>query len=123
MLGTTNGLDTPNVTEIGSNADNNHILKCLFENTEGEALRIKGDSNKIENNYFHHIDWSSSELEGLMVSIYCTGTSNIFDNNTIHTTGASATVLPGRQSIFSYNKVTNTGLLQSDGAVFQGTKN
>ena len=29
----------------------------------------------------------------------------------------------GRQSIFSYNKVTNTGLLQSDGAVFQGTKN
>ena len=29
-----------------------------------------------------------------MVSIYCTGTSNIFDNNTIHTTGASATVLP-----------------------------
>ena len=58
-----------------------------------------------------------------MVSIYCTGTSNIFDNNTIHTTGASATVLPGRQSIFSYNKVTNTGLLQSDGAVFQGTKN
>ena len=123
MLGTTNGLGTPNVTEIGSNADNNHILKCLFENTEGEALRIKGDSNKIENNYFHHIDWSSSELEGLMVSIYCTGTSNIFDNNTIHTTGASATVLPGRQSIFSYNKVTNTGLLQSDGAVFQGTKN
>ena len=123
MLGTTNGLGTPNVTEIGSNADNNHILKCLFENTEGEAIRVKGDSNTIENNYFHHIDWSSSELEGLMVSIYCTGTSNIFDNNTIHTTGASATVLPGRQSIFSYNKVTNTGLLQSDGAVFQGTKN
>ena len=26
-------------------------------------------------------------------------------------------------STFSYNKVTNTGLLQSDGAVFQGTKN
>tara|TARA_A200000113_G_scaffold121455_1_gene109222 strand:- start:8571 stop:11012 length:2442 start_codon:yes stop_codon:yes gene_type:complete len=123
MLGTTNGLGTPNVTEIGSNADNNHILKCLFENSEGEAIRVKGDSNTIENNYFHHIDWSSSELEGLMVSIYCTGTSNIFDNNTIHTTGASATVLPGRQSIFSYNNVTNTGLLQSDGAVFQGTKN
>ena len=64
----------------------------------------------------------ASELQGLMVSIYITGTSNTFHQNTIHTTGASATVLPGRMSTFSYNKVTNTGLLQSDGAVFQGTK-
>ena len=123
MLGTTDGLGTPNVTELGNNADNNTIEKCLFENTEGEALVIKGDTNTIKNNYFHHIDWSASELQGLMVSIYCTGTSNIFQENTIHTTGASATVLPGRTSTFSYNKVTNTGLLQSDGAVFQGTKN
>ena len=130
MLGITNGLGTPNVTQLGTDnhsdyndVDNNHILECLFENTEGEALRIYGDENKIENNYFHHIDWSCSDLEGLMVSIYCVGTSNVFDNNTIHTTGASATVLPGRQSIFSYNNITNTGLLQSDGAVFQGTKN
>ena len=58
-----------------------------------------------------------------MVSVYCTGASNTFTKNTIHTTGASATVLPGTASTFSYNKVTNTGLLQSDGAVFQGTKN
>jgi len=121
MLGTTNGLGTPNVTSIEGNADNNHILKCLFENSEGEALRIKGDYNTVENNYFHHIDWSVSEIEGLMVSIFFNGVENIFDNNTIHTTGASATVLPGERSIFSYNNITNTGLLQSDGAVFQGT--
>ncbi len=121
MLGTTNGVGTPNVTELQGNADNNHILKCLFEYSEGEALRIKGDNNTIENNYFHHIDWSVSDLESLMVSILCTGDDNIFDNNSIHTTGASATVLPGERSIFSYNNITNTGLLQSDGAVFQGT--
>jgi len=121
MLGTTNGVGTPNVTELEGNADNNHILKCLFEYSEGEALRIKGDNNTIENNYFHHIDWSVSDLESLMVSILCTGDDNIFDNNSIHTTGASATVLPGERSIFSYNNITNTGLLQSDGAVFQGT--
>ena len=121
MLGTTNGVDTPNVTQLEGNADNNHILKCLFEYSEGEALRIKGDNNTIENNYFHHIDWSVSDLESLMVSILCTGDDNIFDNNSIHTTGASATVLPGERSIFSYNNITNTGLLQSDGAVFQGT--
>ena len=70
MLGTTNGVGTPNVTELEGNADNNHILKCLFENSEGEALRIKGDNNTIENNYFHHIDWSVSDLESLMVSIF-----------------------------------------------------
>jgi hypothetical protein len=121
MLGTTNGLGTPNVTSIEGSADNNHILKCLFENSEGEALRIKGDYNKVENNYFHHIDWSVSQIEGLMVSIFFNGVENIFDNNSIHTTGASATVLPGQRSIFSYNNITNTGLLQSDGAVFQGT--
>ena len=121
MLGTTNGVGTPNVTELEGNADNNHILKCLFEYSEGEALRIKGDNNTIENNYFHHIDWSVSDLESLMVSILCTGDDNIFDNNSIHTTGASATLLPGERSIFSYNNITNTGLLQSDGAVFQGT--
>ncbi len=123
MLGLTSGLGSTNVTSINASSDNNTIKKCLFENAEGEALVIKGDSNTIENNYFHHIDWSASDLNGLMVTMYCTGASNIFTKNTIHTTGASATVLPGTASTFSYNEVTNTGLLQSDGAVFQGTKN
>ena len=123
MLGLTSGLGSTNVTSLNASSDNNTIKKCLFENAEGEALVIKGDSNTIENNYFHHIDWSASDLNGLMVTMYCTGASNIFTKNTIHTTGASATVLPGTASTFSYNKVTNTGLLQSDGAVFQGTKN
>ena len=123
MLGLTSGLGSTNVTSINASSDNNTIKKCLFENAEGEALVIKGDSNTIENNYFHHIDWSASDLNGLMVTMYCTGSSNIFTKNTIHTTGASATVLPGTASTFSYNEVTNTGLLQSDGAVFQGTKN
>jgi len=123
MLGTTNGVGTLNVLEIDANSHNNIIKKCLFENAEGEALRIKGTNNTIENNYFHHIDWSVSDLEGLMVTIYSGSNAedNTFTKNTIHTTGASATVLPGKDSEFSYNKVSNTGLLQSDGAVFQGT--
>ena len=125
MLGTTNGVGTPNVMEISGNSNNNTIIECLFENSEGEALRIRGTNNTIENNYFHHIDWSASDLQGLMVSIWAgtNATSTTYTKNTIHTTGASATVLPGPSSTFSYNKVTNTGLLQSDGAVFQGTKN
>ncbi|MCP4911415.1 MAG: hypothetical protein GY907_11990 [Bacteroidetes bacterium] len=125
MLGTTDGVGTLNVLEIDANSHYNTIKKCLFENAEGEALRIKGTNNTIENNYFHHIDWSVSDLEGLMVTIYSGSNAedNTFTKNTIHTTGGSATVLPGKDSEFSYNKVSNTGLLQSDGAVFQGTTN
>ena len=62
MLGLTNGLGSTNVTSISNNSDDNTIKKCLFENSEGEALVILGDRNTIENNYFHHIDWSASRL-------------------------------------------------------------
>ena len=101
MLGLTNGLGSTSVTSINGTSDNNTIKKCLFENAEGEALVIRGDNNTIENNYFHHIDWNASDLNGLMVTINCTGNSNTFTKNTIHTTGASA------KTTFSYNKVTN----------------
>ena len=59
MLGLTNGLGSTSVTSINGTSDNNTIKKCLFENAEGEALVIRGDNNTIENNYFHHIDWSA----------------------------------------------------------------
>ena len=58
-----------------------------------------------------------------MVSVFVDGTSNTFTGNEIYHTGASATVWPGEQSIFSYNIVSSTGHAQSDGSVFQGTKN
>ena len=128
MLGLTDGLGSPNVTAIGTgsgasvDANNCTIKKCLFENAEGEALRIYGDNNIIENNYFHHIDYSVSDLANLMVTVNIVGASNIFTKNTVHTTGASSTFWGQTSPTFSYNKVSNTGLLQSDGAVFQGTQ-
>ena len=102
---------------------NSTIESCLFINSEGEGLIIKGDHNKVLNSYFKNIDWSATQLDGLMVSINVDGYKNEFSNNEIYNTGASATVWPGEASIFSYNVVSNTGLAQSDGAVFQGTKN
>ena len=128
MLGLNNGLGAPNVTAIGTgsgnsvDANNCVIKRCLFENAEGEALRIYGDNNLIENNYFHHIDFSVSDLANLMVTVNIVGASNIFTKNTLHTTGASSTFWCQNSPTFSYNKVSNTGLLQSDGAVFQGTQ-
>ena len=102
---------------------NSTIESCLFINSEGEGLIIKGDHNKVLNSYFKNIDWSATQLDGLMVTINVDGYKNEFSNNEIYNTGASATVWPGEASIFSYNIVSNTGLAQSDGAVFQGTKN
>ena len=102
---------------------NSTIDRCLFIDTEGEGLIIMGDNNKVLNSYFKNIDWSATELDGLMVTINVDGSNNEFSYNEVYNTGASATVWPGEESIFSYNVVSNTGLAQSDGAVFQGTKN
>ena len=113
-------------TILGSSStkevDNSTIEGCLFIDSEGEGLIIKGDHNKVLNSYFKNIDWSATQLDGLMVTINVVGYKNEFSNNEIYNTGASATVWPGEASIFSYNVVSNTGLAQSDGAVFQGTK-
>ena len=126
MLGALNGA---NVTTFGTGSgnsarvDSSTVSGCLFINTEGEALVVRGDNNTIKNSYFRNIDWSATELNGLMVTVYFDGTSNTFTENEIYHTGASATVWPGEQSIFSYNIVSSTGHAQSDGSVFQGTKN
>tara|TARA_Y100001935_G_scaffold132123_1_gene109341 strand:- start:2064 stop:4460 length:2397 start_codon:yes stop_codon:yes gene_type:complete len=121
-------LGTPMATTIGisgsSNKVNNSIIRRnLFEYTDGDALRVYGDNNQIENNFFQYIDHSVAELPGLMVTMFINGDKNTITKNTIENVQASATVTPGERSIFSYNKVTKTGALQSDGSVFQGTRN
>ena len=125
MLG---DLGTPKATTIGisglSNKVNNSIIRRnIFEYTDGDALRVFGDNNFIENNFFQYIDYSVAELPGLMVTMFINGDKNTITKNTIENVQASATVTPGERSIFSYNKVTKTGGLQSDGSVFQGTRN
>ena len=124
MLGNLAGA---NVTTLGTGSgnsarvDSSTVSGCLFIDTEGEALVVFGDDNTIKNSYFRNIDWSATELNGLMVSVYVNGNNNKFNNNEIYNTGASATVWPGTASEFSYNIVSSTGHAQSDGAVFQGT--
>ena len=121
-------LGTPMATTIGisgsSNKVNNSIIRRnLFEYTDGDALRVYGNNNIIENNFFQFIDYSVAELPGLMVTLFINGDQNTITKNTIENVQASATVSPGERSIFSYNKATRTGALQSDGSVFQGTRN
>ena len=126
MLGDLSGANATTFgTGSGNSArvDSSTVSGCLFIDTEGEALVIRGNDNTVKNSYFRNIDWSATELNGLMVSVFIDGTANTFTGNEIYHTGASATVWPGEQSIFSYNIVSSTGHAQSDGSVFQGTKN
>ena len=49
-------LTAPNVSSLGESGNvnkvNNSVIeKCLFEFTDGEALRVYGDNNRIENCY------------------------------------------------------------------------
>ena len=102
---------------------------CLIDNssfahTDGSAIEFHGGAlqsynNTINNTNFEFIDWSSSDLPGLMVTIFDGGKDHSFSNNTIHRTGASATVSIGDSPQFFYNKISRTGFVQSDGAVMQ----
>ena len=52
-----------------------------------------------------------------MTTVCLKGDNNIIRQNTIHKTGASSTISPGNNSIVEYNDVSETGYLQSDGAM------
>ena len=78
------------------------VRKCLFEYTDGEALRIYGDSNIVENCYMQYIDYSVSELPFLMVGVYFNGDANKFLHNTVHDAAASAFLAPGTTPEFAY---------------------
>ncbi len=106
-----------------------HCSESLIEDsaflyTDGTAVEFHGaalqsHNNTINDSYFSHIDWSVSDTPGLMVTIYDGGKDNSFTNNTIHRTGASATISIGDAPTVMHNEIWDTGLLQSDGAVVQ----
>lgn len=119
-------IGAPKVTKLetknNSNIGNFRFYRCLFEHTDGEALILKGANNIVEDCYFHHIDYSCGATAGLGVTIKNNGTNINFKQNTIHTTGASATLDLGPEQKVSYNDISKTGFLQSDGSITQITK-
>ena len=42
------------------------------------------NNNAIDNCYFYHIDYSATDLNGLMITIQMGGSNNIFRRNTMH---------------------------------------
>jgi hypothetical protein len=93
----------------------------VFEYTDGEGLILNGNEHTIKNNYFHHIDYSCGGTQAIGLTIYNKGEDMTFDNNVMHTLGASATLNLGERAKIRYNDISNTGMSQSDGSIVQIT--
>ena len=109
----------PEMTKFASNSSNSIIRRSAFRNTDGIAVEMWGGDNRIDSTYFNHIDYSVADNSGLMVTIRMNGSDNIFSHNTVHRTGASATLWLGSSPLVEYNDLYDTGHLQSDGSMVQ----
>ena len=109
----------PEMTKFASGSSRSTIRKCAFRNTDGTALEMWGGADTVDNCYFNKIDYSVSDNSSIMLTIRMNGTSNVFRKNTIHKTGASATIMIGDAGLAEYNNLYDTGHLQSDGAMIQ----
>lgn len=114
-------LDAGNESTLAQNT----VRNCTYAYTEGPALAIIGTANKVENCYFHHIDFTSVVYGGNAKTFRAyNGPGTIFRRNTIHTTG-NTSVFRGTASteehkmILELNHFYNTGLMGSDGATIQ----
>ena len=112
----------PEMTIFKSNSSNSVIRRSAFRNTDGTAVEMWGGNNKIDSTYFNNIDYSVADNSGLMITVRMNGSNNVFSHNTIHKTGASATVSAGIAPLVEYNDLYDTGHLQSDGSMIQITE-
>ena len=75
------------------------VSNSAFRYTDGSALEMYSHNNTIDNCYFYHIDYTATDLNGLMTTIQMGGSGNTFKRNTLHKMGASATLNPGDAAI------------------------
>jgi hypothetical protein len=95
------------------------VYKCAFRYTDGSVLEMYSGNNTIEDCYFYHIDYTATDLNGLMTTIQMGGSGNVFRRNTLHKLGASATLNPGNEALIELNDMYDSGYVQSDGALVQ----
>ena len=102
------------------------VSNSAFRYTDGSAIEMYSNNNTIENCYFYHIDYTATDLNGLMTTIQMGGSNNTFRKNTLHKMGASATLNPGDAAIIDLNDMkdimrygdssqfVNTNLIQTE---------
>ena len=116
MLGV---IDTEPEMSLITSSSNCTVYKSAFRYTDGSALEIYSGNNTIEDCYFYHIDYTATDLNGLMTTIQMGGTGNTFRRNTMHKMGASATLNPGNEALIELNDMYDSGYMQSDGSLIQ----
>ena len=82
-----------------------------------------GGNNTLEDCYFSYIDKTVANLSSVMTTIRLNGSNNIVKNNTFYKTGASSTLNSGEEAIIEYNNLSQSGYLQSDGAMIHAMVN
>ncbi|MFR9652076.1 MAG: right-handed parallel beta-helix repeat-containing protein [Rikenellaceae bacterium] len=126
MLGNIEDFDVTEMTppgkkavEQGDSGDANFsVINCRFEYMDGPAIVISGKNILFENCLFAVIDYSC--VYGDAAALYLNGTENLtFRHNTLHTSGASATLQLTGRSLIEYNDLSKTGYLQNDGSLVQ----
>lgn len=96
----------------------NIVCNCTFEYADGPGLELNGLGNRVENCYFHDIDYSCTYKGGYTLNMI-DAPELVFRRNTVHTTGASETVRAGVRSVIELNDLSRSGHLQNDGAMIQ----
>lgn len=95
---------------------NNRVSNCVFEYADGPALKMTGYKNIVENNLFHHIDFTCiGGGDGGTIEMG-KGRHTTFRYNTVHTAGNSEGYRSGPADIVEYNYLHNMSLLQHDGS-------
>jgi len=112
-------IDTQPDMSLITGSSNCIIYKCAFRYTDGSALEIYSNNNTIEDCYFYHIDYTATDLNGLMTTVQMGGSGNIIRRNTMHKMGASATLNPGDEALIELNNMYDSGYMQSDGSLIQ----
>ena len=90
---------------------------CAFRYTDGDVIHTQGGDTTIIDCYFNFIDKTVANLSSVMTTLRLMGNNNLVSHNTIHKTAASSTLNSGNRPIVEYNDLSDTGHLQSDGAM------
>ncbi|MDD7985458.1 hypothetical protein PQO01_10900 [Lentisphaera marina] len=105
-----------NEMNSGMEATNNRVLNCVFEYADGPAIKMTGYQNLLENNLFHHIDFTCiGGGDGGTIEMG-KGRNTTFRYNTVHTAGNSEGYRSGPGDVIEYNYLHNMSLLQHDGS-------
>ena len=112
--------DNTTIIKSGTNCT---IDKCSFRYTDGTALEMWGGNNTLSDCYFSYIDKTVANLSSVMTTIRLNGDDNLVKNNTFYKTGASSTLNSGNKAIIEYNNLSQSGFLQSDGALIHAMVN